>query len=253
MAKGKKNQVALIISIKNPISDNDRPPVLQVFTQDQMLELRTAFVEDTLCTCAQLEEVDLKVAVAPKERVKMVQRAINNLKARFPDKPEMASLPRRLEIFVQETAPLGERIRDVVDHAFEDGYRRVLVLGGYNPTITGKLINVALQEMKRHSVILGPTLRGSFYLIAMDAVHPGLFEDVPVGTDDAYAAITAHLREQDLAWKELDLWYDISHQEDIEFIVRDINQFRLTGNEVSGRATEDVLARYLEQGEKQSP
>lgn len=251
MAKGKKKKDALIISVKNPVIDNDRPPALRVFTDEQMMELKTAFVEDTLCTCARLEDVDLKIAVAPKDSVKMIQRAMDNLRERHPKQPEMTSLDQRLEVLVQEVAPLGDRIRDAVDHMFAQGYERVLVIGGYNPTITPGLLTVALQEMKRHSVILGPTIRGSFYLIGMDANHPRLFDNVPVGTDEAYAAIAEQLRKAQLVWKEVDLWYDISHQEDIEFIVRDINQFRLTGNEDSARATEDVLTRYLDQGKEE--
>lgn len=250
MAKDKKKTDALIISVKNPITDNDRPQALRVFTDEQMLELRTAFVEDTLCTCARLDGVDLKVSVAPKERVKMIERAIANLQQRHPKDSAISSLGQRLEILVQEVAPLGERIRDAVEHELAAGYQRVVVIGGYNPTITGTLLKTALREMHKHSVILGPTIRGSFYLIGVDAVHPGLFDDIPVGTDDAYAAIAKRLREANLAWKELDLWYDISHQEDFEFIVRDINQFRLTGNEYSARATEEILTQYLEQGKE---
>ncbi len=252
MAKGKKKKDALIISVNNQISDDDRPSVFRLFTDHQMLELRTAFVEDTLYTCAQLEGVDLKVSVAPKERVKMVQRAITNLQKRHPGEPAISSLNQRLEILVQDVAPLGDRIRDAVDHEFAAGYQRVLVIGGYNPTITIELLTMALQQMQKHSVILGPTIRGSFYLIGLDANHPGLFDDVPVGTDGAYAAIAERLRAADLVWKELELWYDISHQEDIEFIVRDINQFRLTRNEHSACATEEVLTEYLEQGKKQT-
>jgi glycosyltransferase A (GT-A) superfamily protein (DUF2064 family) len=251
MAKDKKKTAALIISVKNPITDDDRPQALRVFTDEQMLELRTAFVEDTLCTCARLDGVDLKISVAPRERVKMVERAIANLQHRHPGEPAISSLGRRLEILVQELAPLGERIRDAVEHELAAGYQRVLVIGGYNPTITGTLLKTALKEMNKHSIILGPTIRGSFYLVGVDAVHPGLFDDVPVGTDDAYAVIARRLHEAHLAWKELDLWYDISHQEDIEFIIRDINQFRLTGNEYSARATEEVLTRYLEPGKEQ--
>jgi hypothetical protein len=81
----------------------------------------------------------------------------------------------------------------------------------------------------------------------MNDNHPEVFDNIPVGTDQAYGALSDRLRELDLVWKELELWYDVSHQEDIEFIVRDINHFRLTGDEESARATEDVLARYVDQ------
>jgi len=239
---------ALIILVKNPNTLTDRPPVLQVFTDEQMLKLKTAFVEDTICACARLDGVELKVAVAPPERAQLVKRAVNNLRERFPRRQAFASLPERLEILTQNVAPLAERMRDAIDHCFTVGYDRVLVIGGYNPTLTGKTTSGALRELKRNHIILGPTIRGGFYLIGMDSRHPEVFDDIPVGTDQAYGAVSDRLRELGLAWKELELWYDVSHQEDIEFIVRDINHFRLTGDEESARATEDVLTKYLDQG-----
>ena len=220
---------ALIILVNNPIALTARPPALQVFSDEQMLELKTAFVED-------------------------ITRALDNLQKRFPRQRAIAALPERLEVLTQEEAPLNGRMRDAVGHCFDRGYQRVLIIGGYNPTITKKLLAGALSELKRQEVILGPTIRGGFYLIGMDKNNPELFEDVPVGTDQAYLAISERLRASGLKWRELDLWYDISHQEDIEFIVRDINQFRLTSDEETAWATEEVLAKYLDQTkEKTSP
>ena len=242
----------LIILVKNPIITTDRPTALQVFSEEQMLELKTAFVEDTICTCAQLDSVDLKVAVAPADRAQMITQALENLRRRFPRRRAFTTLAKRLEILTQEDGPLNGRTRDAIGYCFERGYKRVLTIGGYNPTITKNLLTGALSELRRHHVVLGPTLRGGCYLIGVDNFKPEIFEDVPVGTDLAYAAFSERLREAGMAWKELDLWYDVSHQEDIEFIVRDINQFRLTNDEESARATEDILTKYLDQTKEET-
>jgi len=248
----KMNTDTLIILVKNPTAVNERPPALRVFSDEQMLELKTAFIEDTICTCARLDGVDLKVAVAPEERAQLASNAMDNLIKRFPRRQAFTTLPERSEILTQKVAPLAERMSETVDHCFTVGYERVLVLGGYNPTITRMILNRALRELKHQQVVLGPTIRGGFYLIGTDAHRPELFGNIPVGTDDAYRAVCDRLGKLDLAWKELDLWYDVSHQEDIEFIVRDINQFRLTGDEESARATEEVLTKYLDQEREQT-
>jgi len=244
---------ALIVLVKNPITMDERPPALRLFTEAQMLELKTAFVEDTICTCAQLPGIDLKVAVAPPDRVQMVTQAVENLQERFPRRKVFTNLFDRMEILTQKLIPLNGRMRDSIAHCFESGYDRVLTVGGHNPTITRKLLTTAHKELRRQQVILGPTIRGSFYLVGSDENRPQLFDDVPVGTDLAYRAMCERLRESGLEWKELELWYDISHQEDIEFIIRDINHFRLTGDEESARATEEVLAKYLTPEAEEAP
>ncbi len=243
---------ALLILIKNPITNADRLPVLRVFTDKQMLELKTAFVEDIICSSTPLKEVDIKVAVAPKDRARMVARAVTNLQERYAGRQAFAVLPERLEVLTQKVIQLGERARDAVGHCFAGGYERVLMVGGYNPTITRQHLAGAMRELKNHAVVLGPTIRGGLYLVGMSAHFPELFAEVPLGTDRAYAAICERLQELDIEWRELDLWYDISHQEDIEFIIRDINHFRLTGDEDAARATEEILAKYVEKDKESS-
>ena len=238
---------ALIILVQNPTAANDRPPALRVFSDLQLLKLKTAFLEDTIWTCAQVDGVDLKAAVAPPERAQLVTRAVNNLHGRFPRRKVFAELPQRMELVTQPVAPLDIRIRDVLSHCFAAGYERIMMVSGYNPTLTKMTLSIALRELRRKQFVIGPTIRGGVYLLGMNQDHPELIADVPAGTDQAYRVLCEQLEEAGLDWAELDLWYDITHQEDIEFVVRDINQYRLTGDEESGKATEEVLARYLDQ------
>ncbi len=238
---------ALIISIRNPMSPADRPESLRVFTDEQMLTLKTAFVEDTLCTCAQINGIDLKVAVAPPTRVKIVKKALKNLAARFPRRKRMTTLADRVEILTQTVAPYEERLRDTISHVFDEGYQRLLLIGGYNPTIMKDTLTMAFRELRNHPIIIGPTIRGGLYLLGLETNRPEILDGVPLSSDRAYAMLIEQLQLQGLQWQEMELWYDVRHQEDIEFIVRDINQFRLVGDETTASATEAVLANYSDE------
>ena len=44
----------------------------------------------------------------------------------------------------------------------------------------------------------------------------------------------------------MEIWYAVEHSEDLEYLIRDINQFRLEGNEAAARETEKVLQRILD-------
>jgi hypothetical protein len=51
--------------------------------------------------------------------------------------------------------------------------------------------------------------------------------------------------EKHLAWSELEIWYAVETPEDLEIMVRDINQFRFEGDETTARETEIVMERIL--------
>ncbi len=46
-------------------------------------------------------------------------------------------------------------------------------------------------------------------------------------------------------WSELEIWYTVDNYEALEFLVRDINQYRFEGDDISARETEMVLGRIL--------
>ena len=70
---------------------------------------------------------------------------------------------------------------------------------------------------------------------------------VEIGTDRSYKNSTERLKEADIPWQEIDLSYDVSHQEDLEFIVREINHCRMTGDEETALRTEAILSDYIQE------
>ena len=236
----------IIVQLRNPAGRDDPIPVLRVFDDGKMLRLKRAFFEDTLRQVAEIEPVDIKIAVAPPNRVCWAKDAIDHLASRFPRRKRFRELPDRVEIITQSVAPLEERTASSLTHCLDDGYERVVIVGGYHPTLDPHRLTEALRHLRHHPLILGPTIEGGCYLIGLRADCRKAVGLVTLGSDVSYQHSANALTRAGLTWQEIDLSYDVGHQEDLEFIVREINHCRFIGDEETARCTEDVLAQFVD-------
>ena len=237
----------IIVQVRNPVGKNEPLPVVRVFSDVKMLRLKKAFFEDTLCQVAQVEGVDIKIAIAPVERAVWGKDAIANLRERCPDQPAIQKLEKRTEIIPQAVAPIARRTTENIKRCLADGYKNVVIIGGYIPTVSPDLIREAFHHMHNYPLILGPTIEGGCYLVGVRWDCPEVADLVSIGTDTSYRDAIEALKAADYSWQEIDLCYDVSHQEDLEFVVREINHLRSTGDEETGRRTEEVLAEFISQ------
>lgn len=240
------NSSVILIQVRNPVGKNEPLPVLRVFDDLKMLRLKRAFFEDTLAQVARIEGVDVKIALAPPSRAIWAKDAASHLAARFPDDPAFRSLPSRMEVIAQTVAPIAVRTEENLRRCLDAGYRNTILMGGYIPTISTELLTSALDHLERHPLILGPTIEGGCYLIGLRADGAAAAGLIAIGTDVSYKTSTTALTEAGLPWQEIDLSYDVGHQEDLEFIVREINHCRMTGDEETARCTESLLAEYID-------
>jgi hypothetical protein len=240
----------ILIQLRNPVGKDEPVPVLRVFDDVRMLRLKRAFFEDTLCQVAAINQTDIKVAVAPPARAVWGREAIGHLAARFPRRRAFQTLPDRTEIISQAVAPIEQRTAENLRRCLSNGYEKTILLAGYIPTIRTDLVTGALHHLKRHPLILGPTIEGGCYLVGLRSDCPEAADLVSIGTDTSYKDSTTALTAAGLTWQEIDLFYDVSHQEDLEFIVREINHYRFTGDEETARCTEALLAEFMKDAQR---
>ncbi len=239
----------VIVQLRNPVGHGEPVPVLRVFDDKRMLTLKRAFFEDTIRQVAEIKDVEIKLAVAPSERVAWAQTAVEHLMDRYPNRAEYRKLADRVEILTQDVAPIEQRTAGNLKHCLDNGYQRAVLVGGYTPTLDPNLVKDALGNLHKHPIILGPTIEGGCYLIGLRGDCPEALGLVTVGSDVAYKRSIAALRDADLAWQEIELSYDVGHQEDLEFVINEINHCRYTGDEETGRCTESVLAEFMQDAE----
>jgi rSAM/selenodomain-associated transferase 1 len=86
-------------------------------------------------------------------------------------------VPAGVELFPQLGDDLGGRMRTAFEHAFDLGHSPVLMVGTDSPQLGAGHAAAALEWLGLGcDVCLGPALDGGYYLIALRAPQPALFE-----------------------------------------------------------------------------
>ncbi len=78
---------------------------------------------------------------------------------------------------------LGSRLRHATQQAFDDGARRLVVIGTDCPDLAAADLTAAFDELMSSDVVLGPARDGGYYLIGLSRQQPHLFHNVDWGTD----------------------------------------------------------------------
>jgi glycosyltransferase A (GT-A) superfamily protein (DUF2064 family) len=116
------------------------------------------------------------------------------------------------------------------------------------------MIENAFKVLKKKDIVFGPTLEGSYYLLGMRRLVPEVFSQIDWSNpDEIYRNVVEVAQADRLNWEEIELWYDLRQPGDLEFLVRDINAFRIGGDETSAKATEAVLETLFQKLQDEEP
>jgi uncharacterized protein len=97
-------------------------------------------------------------------------------------RPALAAWLPRETLWPQVGEDLGERRRNALTRAFDEGFSRVALAGYDVPRLDRDRVLGAFAALSEHDVAVGPARDGGYYLIAARAPCPGLFEGIPWGT-----------------------------------------------------------------------
>jgi hypothetical protein len=239
----KNRKEALVIFVRAPHSGELKTRLAQELAPAEVVSLYRAFVGDTVMLCSRVNDAQLVVGFTPPEARREVTGFVEEalLAANHQKKP----VPGPLVFSEQTGANLGERLRAMFASLFRQGYREVVIIGADSPTLPPETLRKAFALLKKKPVVLGPTLDGGYYLVGLARPAPEIFEGIAWGSDQVYPQTVEKLKSLELEWEELPVWYDVDTVDDLEFLVRDINQLRLAGDEESLLATEAVLEKIL--------
>jgi glycosyltransferase A (GT-A) superfamily protein (DUF2064 family) len=65
----------------------------------------------------------------------------------------------------QTTTGFGQRLSEAVQHVFNQGYQKILIVGNDSPLLTRRHLNQAVQVLQENKSVLGATPKGGSYLI----------------------------------------------------------------------------------------
>lgn len=160
---------ALVIMAKIP-SSGGKSRLQELLTPRQREQLQWAFLLDILDKTQKIKEFSVFLALTPAHRVaEMVGRVGPGIK-----------------IMTQPEGDLGVRMFTVASRLFKQRYGPVLIIGTDIPTLQPYYLKQALEELQNHSVVLGPTLDGGYYLIGLSYPEQSLFEDISWSTGEVF-------------------------------------------------------------------
>jgi len=212
---------------------------------DMLRFLHQAFITDSINHALNVPGTDVRLYhIDDPDRNQLVKIVTDYIKKKLVPKGAK-EFEERFSIHTQAREGWGRRIENVFGDCFSTGYTNVLVVGSRTPTFTSSGMKMALKMLKESDAVFGPTPEGRYYTIGMTGKAHIDLSAFDWKAPTIYSQVSDALSEKGCSWSELEIWYCVEHSDDLEMMVRDINQYRFEGDEVTCRETEVVMERIL--------
>lgn len=241
--KKKKGQV-IAVCIQEPFEDGSSMDFGAIQGAD-LKYLHQAFITDTIINALKVKDTDIRLYyIGSSERNKLVKIVTEYVKKKAPEKIS-SEIKHRLKLSEMSKERWGIRIEKLFEDCFSCGYESVLVIGSRSPTVSRQKIETAMQLLKKSDAVFGPTPDGRYYVIGMSKSYHIKLSEFDWKSPSIYNEVARALEDKGLVWSELEIWYAVETPDYLEVMVRDINQFRIEGDESTAHETELVMERLL--------
>lgn len=220
------NEERLVVFAKAPRLGRVKTRLCPPLNAESALELHCALVEQTL---ARLQKVS-RPGIA---HWLFISEAL--------EETTTFEVPASWTIRIQRGNSLGERLENAFRLAFEDGVKRMVVLGSDSPTVPLQCIDEALDELARYDVVIGPALDGGYYLLGSSRFVPELFRDISWGGVRVLQETEEALIRTGRSFTHLIPWYDIDADEDLVRLREEIAFFEREEPDLIPRLVNAVL------------
>ena len=118
--------------------------------------------------------------------------------------------------FVQEGGDLGERMQNAFEKGFEEGYKRIILIGSDLPDISPSIIEDGFDVLEKNEVVFGPAEDGGYYLVGMTSPQFSVFQNKKWSTEGLLENTLSELNEKNIKTTLLQTLNDIDTFEDLK-------------------------------------
>lgn len=162
-------------------------------------QLARAFLLDTLRACGEAGPDELVVSFTPDDA-----------------RPEFERLAPSCVLAPQSAGDLGARLAAAFELAFERGARRTIAIGTDAPHVGAERLRRASKQLESADVVLGPARDGGYYLVALRAPRPELFEGIEWSSPRVLEQTLAKAARSGLSVAQLDELEDVDGPAELE-------------------------------------
>jgi hypothetical protein len=87
---------------------------------------------------------------------------------------------------IQQGNDLGDRMKNAFKDLFDQGFKKVGIIGSDCLQLNPDLISAALASLDEYDVVIGPATDGGYYFLGMRFLIPELFQDKNWSTSTVY-------------------------------------------------------------------
>lgn len=203
---------AFIVFLRIPVSGKVKTRLQKDLGSERTLRIYKSFISDTLKMSDGLKGVDKFLGCFPTVEEPYVQRLVKK---------------HRLRAFPQRGKDLGEKFINAFHNCFNEGYRRVVIIGSDSPTVPLAHIRQAFKELDRYDFVLGPCTDGGYYLVgAKERIPEMAFRGIPWDSPEVLNTTLDKLSNGRVRLSLLPFWYDVDTVEDFEFYRRHVRYLK---------------------------
>jgi len=115
----------------------------------------------------------------------------------------------------QGEGELGHRMESFFARQHTSSERRTVVLGSDSPNLPRERVRQAFDRLADHSVVLGPSDDGGYYLLGLRGGVPPIFDDIAWGTSQVWSQTLTRLEAAGTSVSTLPPWYDVDEPHDL--------------------------------------
>jgi len=118
----------------------------------------------------------------------------------------------------QNGEDLGERMKNCFIQGFNQGFKKLVVIGSDSPDFPDAIMTEAFQKLDKYDSVIGPCKDGGYYLLGFTnkRFSPTVFQDVLWGTSEVFAKTMDILKNRSLKVYVLTEWQDVDTFDDLK-------------------------------------
>jgi rSAM/selenodomain-associated transferase 1 len=138
-------------------------------------------------------------------------------------------VPEAYALQPQAGGGLGDRMRAFFEGEFEDGARRIVLIGTDSPTLDPTIVISAFLCLEGRDVVLGPSTDGGYYLVGARGSVPPIFEGIDWSGASVLGQTVDRLKDTGLSLAMLPPWYDVDTAESFQVLSGHLRALRRAG------------------------
>jgi len=194
----------VLFFVKYPIRNKVKTRLAAGLGEEAVVELYKNFVLDTLSTIRWLN-VPFRICFQPESAGEKLKEWLGE----------------QYKYSAQEGSDLGDRMKNALVQAFEEGFSRAILIGSDLPDLPAAFLSEALRSLESNHAVIGPSSDGGYYLIGFSKAHflPEVFDGISWSTENVFQQTIDVLEANSNNVHILPQWFDVDIPADLKELI----------------------------------